>query len=186
VFVPSDYPTDDEIVLRVRYTEIKGWVRIFILILSGAFIIDTACFFMLPRAEYRRAIMCLVGGAALLGFALEVLFTKHILFCSDRVVKVWHVFGKRSIPYNMTRLDFASFLNGPRKGKVYVIKEVGTSGSVSLLQVPIFYRAYMVSPETDKQVDAVLSYLVGIEGNSAVNEKVRVFQRSTLPKEVLS
>ncbi|MFH1115942.1 MAG: hypothetical protein V1792_18680 [Pseudomonadota bacterium] len=102
------------------------------------------------------------------------------------MVKVWHVFGKRSIPYNMTRLDFASLLNGPRKGKVYVVKEVGTSGSVSLLQVPIFYRAYMVTPETDKQVDAVLSYLIGIQSDTRVEEKSRSFCRALLPKELLS
>jgi hypothetical protein len=187
MLVPNEMkPTDDEVILHVRYTQTLGWVRVFILILWGLAGIVGPCFLMLPRGDFRRAIICIAGGSVLLVIGFEILFTKDILFCRDRIVKEWYFFGIRSIPYSRARLQCASRLNAPRNGKKYVIKEVGTSGSVSFVQVPIYCRAYLISPETDRQVAAALSYLAGIDSNSIVNREYRQFQRAVLPKEVLS
>jgi hypothetical protein len=131
-----------------------------------------------------RTIFCVAVGLFAVALGLEVLFTKHILFCHDRAVKVWHFLGNRAIPYNRAKLEGASRLNGVRRGKTYLIMEVAASGRVGVLQVPIHYMAYMVSPEADNQVDAILSYLVGIERNSRVNERRRSFRQSLLTKEL--
>lgn len=186
MFVANEMvPTDDEVILCVRYTQSLTWVMGILLVLLG-----TACIaspdFLIQRGKYLRAIVCAMGGTVLLVIGLDVLFTRHIVFFQDRVLKEWHLFGKRSILYSRANLVWASRLNGPRKGKTYLIKEVGTSGRVPLLQMPIYYVAHCVTPETEKQIDAVLSYLVGVESDSRVSEKRRSFCRSLLPKEVLS
>jgi len=179
-------PTEDEVILRVRYTEISGWVRLFILISWGSALIAGSYFWMIPLGKYLRALLGVTAGLVLLMIGLEVLFSKHILFCKDRVVKEWHFFGMLSIPYSRAKLKSASLLNEPRKGNVYVIRDGGTSRSDHFLQVPICCRAYLVSSETHKQLAAVLSYLVGIDSDSIVNREYRLFQRAVLPKEVLS
>lgn len=174
-------PTDDEVILCVTYKRLLSWVIGILLVLLGFACIASPYYFM-QSGKYARAIICPIGGAVLLVLGVEVLFTKHILFYKDRLEQVWHFVGERKIFYDRAKLVWASRLNGPRKGKTYLIKEVETSGRAPFLQVPIYYVAYFVSPDTEEQVDRVLSYLVGIENNSRVNEKRRLFDRATLPK----
>ena len=179
-------PSDEEVVLRVYYSQVFLRVyAVFILLFMAAVYIAGTCAYVIPQGKYIRAIIILVAGSMGLALGLEFLFTKRIVFYKDRVIKEWHLLGERTIFYDNAKLVWASRLNGPRKGKGYIIRQVAPSGILGLLQVPIWLVSVCVSPKTEKQVDAVLSYLVGIDEHSTASEKRRLFVRTELPKEVL-
>lgn len=54
------------------------------------------------------------------------------------------------------------------------------------MQMPIMCRYPCVSRETEHEVQAFVSYLVGLEDSSRLYEESRLFERFTLSKEVLS
>lgn len=110
---------------------------------------------------------------------LDILLVKKIVFYGDRVEKVWHLLGRRIIPYSKTEV------RGPSDSfrwlqKAYAIRAVGSDGKRHLMQIPIFYNARFVDPAVAMQIDAIMAYMA----DGLVNKPTR-FAKVTLPKEVV-
>jgi hypothetical protein len=182
-------PQDDEIILCVRYTTIAGW---FIGIGATALgsVLGYSASALLLRGKYLPGLLVLPGCAVMVVVALDFFLTKHILFCRDRIIKDWYFLGQRIIPYAR-----ATLLVNPRfmrqwpgwrsAAKALRVKETDAKGRTPVLQVPILYCFLCVPTETRRKVEAVASYLVGIEDTATLYERSRMLVRTNLPKEVV-
>jgi hypothetical protein len=179
-------PDEDEVSLCVRYTSWYTWfLGIFWIVWSCVAIYSA--YVLIPRAEYLPGIMGAIGGLGMLVFAFEILLTKRILFCEERVVKIWYFLGQRTIPYKKAMLMSAIPPKGIRRWMAhsYLLKEVDDRGKPILLQLPILYIARCVPREAAKEVDAIIGYLVGEKNIPRIHEVSLLFEKSTLSKEVL-
>jgi hypothetical protein len=94
-------PQNDEVILCVQYTTFMSWfVAVFLIIV---FFYDTPYRLLLDGA-YFKALLAGFTLVVLPLFCIEILFSRYIFFYRDRVVKVWYLFGQRSIPYARAKL----------------------------------------------------------------------------------
>lgn len=167
-----------EPILSARYTSGWSWA-------AGAFaasIVYAAVWglYTYPlRGDYFRTVCAIIALPAYVLISLDILLTKEIVFYRDRVEKVWHLVGRRTIPYS------TGLVRGPADEfrwiqKGYTIREVGADGKAALVQVPIGYNARFVDSETAKQIDVIMAYMAG----DKLNKPTR-FTKATLPKEVV-
>jgi hypothetical protein len=177
-------PQDDEVILCVRYPNLRGWLAGICAIFLGT-IPWYGVNVLVLRGDYVRGFILVVFCLMFFSLGVEVLFTKHILFYRDRIVKAWHLFGQRTIPYARARLVATPPSVGYKWIKVFSIQEADGTGKIYTFQMPIRFTAHFVSWETRRKVETVTSYLVDLEDRSKLYEESRIFAKSTLPKEIL-
>ncbi|MBI5248324.1 MAG: hypothetical protein HY912_02415 [Desulfomonile tiedjei] len=170
---------DDEPVLIAPCT--SGWrwfAAIFVAYLVFAAFYGGLYAFPL-RGQYFRTACAIIGMFLLPPVWLDILLGKEIVFYPDRVEKVWHLLGRRAIPYNRAEVRGAAeqFRWLP---KGYTIKEIGQDGKRRLMQIPIFYNARYVDPGIANQIDAIMAYMAAGPFSGPTR-----FTEATLPKEVV-
>jgi hypothetical protein len=185
-------PQGDEVILPVHSSSLLVKVAGVIFIGLVALFYDTP-YRAMTRGDYLEGVFLGFTCLGLLVAGVDILSFKHILFHRDRVVKVWYLFGQRTIPYARAKLAVNPAWTrslvwlAPAKGKPepFRIYETDGGSKVRLLQIPIGYGPLGVAPETLDRVAAVISYLVGVEDRAKLYEESRIFAESELPKELL-
>jgi hypothetical protein len=187
-------PQDNEVILCVRFSQTfrRIWGVIFIGLVALAHDIP---YHATARGDYLEGLFLGFGCLGLLAAGVDGLFTRHILFHRDRVVKVWYLLGQRTIPYASAKLAVNPAWTRsmvwpfpyPAKGKPepFRIYETDGEAKVRLIQLPICFGRSGLSPETTEKVETITSYLVGVEDRSKLYEESRIFVKSTLPKDIL-
>ncbi len=131
------------------------------------------------KGQYFRTACSIIVMLMFPPLTLDILLGKEIVFYRDRVEKVWHLLGRRIIPYSRAEVRGAvDQFRWLQKG--YTIKEIGADGKRHLMHIPIFYNARFVHPAITKQIDAIVTYMAG----GPLNKPTR-FTKHTLPKEVV-
>jgi hypothetical protein len=177
-------PQDDEVILCVRYTTGGGYAGLLVLI---AVWFCWGFYILVLQGDYLGAAVVAPGCLMMLGVAASNLFFKHLLFYRDRIVKVWHLFGQRTVSYSRAKMCVNTWIR-PRilpYGKPFSVKETDSTGRVRLIQTSIAFGSVFVSPDTGDKVESIMSYLVGEEDKSKLYEESRIFVRSALPKDIL-
>jgi len=178
--VPECAPLqDDEPILSARYT--TGWF--WFGCLAGAFFVYAAIhgLYTFPsKGQYVKTVCAVIGVIIFVPLTIDIMLTKEFLFYSDRVVKVWYLLGRRTIPYA------SAVVRGPAEAfrwiqKGYTIREFRDDWTRRFFQIPILYNARFVDREVAEQIDAIMAYMA--EG--PLNKPTR-FTEVTLPKEVVS
>jgi hypothetical protein len=187
-------PQDDEVILSVRYTIGGGYAGLSTLVVVWFCYVS---YLLVLWEDYLRAAIAVPGCLILLGGSVSALFFKNLLFYRDRLVKVWHLFGQRTIPYSRAKMcvnppwlrgilfPYGKPLLVPYR-EPFRVRETDTTGRVRMIQTSIGFGSIFVSPDTNDKVEAIMSYLVGVEDKSKLYEKSRIFTKSTLPKDILS
>lgn len=86
---------------------------------------------------------------------LEMLLSDRIIFYRDKVTKVWHFFGSRTIPYSNARVILAYI-----RTNMWTISEGRPPGQYLALQIPIVCRPRHLSPpEASQAVKSILKDL---------------------------
>lgn len=188
-FKDRSIPEDDEVILCVRYRISVDFIDPLV---AATFLLLIAygSYHYLPQVmeqgEYDDALLLAACLPTCLACAIDQLFTKHILFYRDRIVKVWHLLGQRTIPYKNAKLagDYRRWVSWyVGDDKSISLYEVDEKGKHRLIHIPIYFLK--VPKETRGKVEIAISYLVGVEVGPKLYEKSRRFVKSELPKEVL-
>jgi hypothetical protein len=108
-------------------------------------------------------------GLLLLLFVLEQIFSARIIFYGDRVTKVWHIFGSRTIYYSNAKAT------GHGAG-TYWIRETGLDRQYVFTQIPIVCRPYLCSSDVSKEVRAILARLTETKSEPLSDENLRLFK----------
>ena len=89
---------EDEIVFSARYSTFRVWAVL--ILIYGPFmpIFFLIGHFSISRGEYVGILSYLLCAAGSL-IALDSVFFKEILFFQNKIVKVWYLFGERTIYY---------------------------------------------------------------------------------------
>jgi hypothetical protein len=162
---------EDEIILSARYSPLRVWFWLIIIFPLPAlpfFYIAYAC---MRDGNYIGGAFVILLCAGLLIFALDALFFERLLFYQDRVVKVWRLFGRRTLYYSR-----ASITQNEESIARYIVESYEDGSSVRF-RLPIMYIARLFPRETTKRIGIIVDYLT--EDNRKGSRK---FKKSTLPK----
>lgn len=171
--------SEDEIIFSARYSLLRVWFSVIVAFLFPMYLFFYAAYAEVLRGAYILAATCCLMGCVILLMTLDAILFKALLFYADRVVKVWHLFGRRTIYYSRAKVI------GPPKGYEWVssghaIRETRT-GRDFLLQVPISFMAFFFSSGTSKKIASILDYLTGDK-----EKNPRISTKSILPAEVIA
>jgi hypothetical protein len=181
-------PQDDEVILCVRYTTFVGWL-VLIGVMFLVYIFCDALYRLIPGGKYVEALIVGAAASVMLAGAIDFLFTKHVLFYRDRIVKVWHFLGQKTIPYERAKLivspRFVQRRVWPLPNNGFRISLTDKTGRTYPIQIPVLFPRICVAAETRKKAEFIVSYLADVEDTSKLYEKSRIFTKSTLPKDIL-
>jgi len=166
-----------QVVLSARYTSRGWWWGMGLTVLACV----TFCgvYVLIMRGRYVQGISGVLGATLVLMAALDSLFTKQIVFCQDRVVKIWHFLGQRTIYYSKAKVSGSPRNWGVQRSKWYQITEMKDDGRRLLFQIPIVYGTQFVPPDAARRIDMIVDYLTGNNEN-----RTRKCTESYLPREV--
>lgn len=158
----------DEIICSARYS--LGRVSLWII---GHFLVVYLCFGLAHdsflKENHIGAFVMFAIGLLLLLFVLEQIFSERIIFYGDRVTKVWHVFGSRTIYYSNAKAT------GPGKG-TYWIRETGLNRQYAFTKIPIVCRPYLCSSDVSKEVRAILDRLTDSRIKALTDKNLRLIK----------
>jgi len=126
-----------------------------------------------------RGLATLLLPAAILPFLLDSVLFKEILFYQDRVVKIWHFFGKKAIRYSNGSVSFPEWYMR-WLSSAHFIFESKENGRPVPMRMPLLYNAFFFSVDSAKQIEKIMAYLTEYD-----ERHLRKFKKATLPKEVL-
>jgi hypothetical protein len=184
-------PQDDEVILSALYSPSKVLIT-WIVHLPLLLLFFGISYGALLEGGYLAGVFVALCSFGYLLLALHPIFVDELLFYQDRVVQMRRFFGPRTVYYSN------GYVIGPpdkllsSQYRIYELKEGGnalkkqpsafyTSWFVPVKrQLPISYIAFFFPSDTAKKVRAILDYLTDDK------EKLGMFKKSTLPKEVIS
>jgi hypothetical protein len=113
--------------------------------------------------------------------ALDSVFLNEITFYQDRVVKVWSLFGERTIYYSRASVK-SPRLYDRALSSAHIIFESKDDGRPVRWRLPILYHSFFFPSEVAKQIDVILDYLTEevIEENNP-----KKFKKFWLPKKIM-
>jgi hypothetical protein len=97
-------------------------------------------------------IMCLIA----LQFLLDNLFSDRIVFYRDRVTKIWHALGSRTIYFSSARV-----IRNQYRTDEWVIRETRLNGKTLFLQIPISYEPSLFHSAESEGIVSILTDLAG-------------------------
>jgi hypothetical protein len=150
---------------------IVGWFPL-LMAFGGAY-------FAFVREDYFGGALLWFFGFIMLYVPLDAIFFKELLFYQDRVVKVWHLLGQKSIPYSRASVKgpdwYMRWLSS-----AHHIFESKDDGKPIPMRLPLLYHSFFFTPKTRKRIEMIMDYMTEDKENNP-----RKFRKSVLPKEVM-
>lgn len=165
-----------QVILSARYSARRWFWGMGLIFL--AFITSLCSIFLIQRGNV-KGIVGPIGASIVLLFALDQIFTDQIIFYQDKVVKIWHFLGQRTIYYSSAKVTGGNS-KVVQRPKWYQITETKDNGRRLWFQIPILYGAQFVPSDTAEEVDVIVDYLTGNDKNRS-----RSFKKSFLPLDVV-
>jgi hypothetical protein len=166
----------DEIIFSARYSPFRVWISVVVHLFPLGLILAIACVGV-ESGQYGMALLLWIIFMVLILEFLDSLFLKEIRFYRDRVAKLWHLFGSRTIFYSKAQVtgppDFYRHLSS-----LHSIREIRDNGKASLLQVPIVYISFFFSSDTAKRMGQIIDCLT-----EDTESNPRMVRKLTLTKE---
>jgi hypothetical protein len=148
---------DDDLVFSQGYSAFKVWFSVIVLGALPMWLMFYACYLNLLRGEYIDALILSAVPLAMLLFVLDAIFFKELLFYRDRVVKVWYLFGHRTIYYRAAKV-----IDPPPRFRwiltYHHIRET-RPGKAFVLQIPILYIGSFFPSASAEVIARILDYL---------------------------
>jgi hypothetical protein len=180
--VSDDYQVNvpaDDIIFAARYSPRKLWFYIIAFFTFPLVLMFVGVCLALAQKNYRGAVAGLTLGSVILLVFLEAIFFKELLFYRDRVMKVWHLFGQKTIPYtraNVKRPDwYMRWVSS-----AHHIFESEEDGRPIRMRLPLLYHSSFFPPKTATKIEMIMDYMTEDKENNP-----RKFRKSILPKEVV-
>jgi len=168
---------EEEILFSARYSVFRVWFMVIVVVMFPTWIFCYLLYIDVLKGEYIHAFFVSVFLLLMLLLALDSIFFKELLFYQDRVVKVWHIFGNRTIYYRTAKvIDPPWYL----RWLSYAIRETGENGKDFLLRVPVSYVAGLFPSDSTKTIGKILDHLTEDTENRS-----RRFKKARLPKEII-
>jgi hypothetical protein len=168
---------EDEIIFSARYSPFRVWIMVMVVALLPMWLLFRVCYLDLLRGKYMDAFIVSVLPLLMLLVTLDSIFFKELLFYQDRVVKVWHLFGRRTIYYSAGKV-----VDPPHSWRwifsYHHIRETRI-GKNFVIQIPILYIAWLFPSAAAAKIETIMDYLT-----QDIEDNPRNFKRATLPKEV--
>ena len=169
---------DDEIIFSARYSVSRVWLLLIVVAVFPTWLLFSVVYLDLVRGRYIDALLFSILPLLMLLFTLDSVFFKELLFYQDRVVKVWHIFGNRTIYYVAGKI-----VDPPRYWRWVLsghhIRET-RPGKNFVIQIPILYVGSMFPSTTVQKIETIMDYLT-----QDVENNPRTFKKASLPKEVI-
>jgi len=168
---------DDELVFSARYSPFRVWVMVIFIAMFPIWVFLRVSYLNLLRGEYLNAFLFSAPLLLMIYFTLDSILFKELLFYSDRVVKIWHFFGRRTIYYRRAKVIHPPWY---LRWLGHAIRETRENGKDLLMQMPVSYVACFLRADSIKMIGKILDYLTEDTEN---NQKP--FRKARLPKEVI-
>jgi hypothetical protein len=167
-----------EIIFSARYSVLRVWSMVIVVAMFPTWIFCYLLYIDVVHEKYIHAFFVSVLLLLMLLFTLDSILFKELLFYQDRVVKVWHIFGSRTIYYVAGKI-----VDPPRYWRWVLsghhIRET-RSGKNFVLQIPVLYIGSMFPSTTARKIETIMDYLT-----QDVQNNPRNFKKASLPKEVI-
>ena len=168
---------DDDLVFSARYSASKVWFAVIVLFTFPMWLMFNVCYLDLLRGKYIDALISSIVPLFMLLFVLDAIFFKDLLFYQDRVVKVWYLFGQRTIYYRAAKVvDPPPYLRWILTN--HHIRET-RPGKRFVVQIPILYIGSFFPSESVAVIARILDYLT-----EHSEDNPRIIKKAVLAKEV--
>lgn len=167
----------DEIIFSARYSVFRVWFMVIVVEMFPTWILCYLLYIDVVKGRNIHAFFVSLLLLLMFLLALDSMSFKELRFYQDRVVKIWHIFGSRTIFYRTAKvIDPPSYL----RWLSYAIRETEENGKDLLLQMPVSYVACLFPSDSSKMIGKILDYLTEDTENNP-----RTFKKVGLPKEVI-
>lgn len=167
---------EDEVAFRAQYSLLKICFSILVCIFP-LLILFGAAYLAIAAGKYVPAVACLFLAVIILMLPLEGIFVKHLLFYRGRIVKVWYLFGQKTISYSEASVKKPDM---PWLSSVHFVFQSRDNGKPVPMRLPIHYHSFFFASDTAEKIEAIMDYLTDDKQNNP-----RKFKRFTLPVEVV-
>jgi hypothetical protein len=111
------------------------------------------CYKTFVKGSYIGVFLTFVLGVIALQFLLDYLFSDRIIFYRDRVTKIWHALGSRTIYYSTAKI----FRYTESLAYDWVIREKGPYGEYISMQLPIVYSRQLYHSDASEEIASILN-----------------------------
>lgn len=170
----------DEVIFSAQYSSFRVWfsfLTAFTFLLT--LLIAGACFAIRDGNYLGGGALAFVAACGAL-FILDAIFFKELLFYGDRVAKVWHLFGQRTISYSNASVSFPQWYMRWISSAHHIF-ESKENGRPVPLRLPIMYNAFFFPADTWERIDTIVNYLTQDDDNNP-----KKFRKTKLPKEIIT
>jgi hypothetical protein len=137
---------------RAIFRIIRGSIVFLLCIMAG--------FVTLSMEEPLWSILVFVVGLLMLRSLLDLVLSDRIIFYGDKVTKIWHIFGPRTIYFSRAKIWRVQSRVDPL---MWVIRETGPNGERLFMKKPIIYDPPFFPSEASEEILSLLIDLAGDE-----------------------
>jgi hypothetical protein len=109
------------------------------------------------KGDYLGMLIFFVTDLMAVLFLLDYLLSDKIIFYRNRVTKIWHAFGSRTIYYSSAK----AHRNPESMTESWTISETRLNGKVLFPQIPICFQRRLYSADALEEILSILSDLAG-------------------------
>jgi len=168
---------DNDLVFLARYSVSRVWFSVIVVWVFPTWVLCYLLYVDMLKGNYVHAFFVSVFLVLALVAILDSTFFKELRFYQNRVVKVWHVFGNRTIYYRTAKVITPAWW---LRWLSCVIRETTEDGKDLPLQLPVSFIACLFPSYSRKVIGKILDYLTEDTENTS-----RHFKKASLPKEVI-